>query len=154
MELRDPQDLDRGLCPIVSAIGEIGDKWILLILRESFIGARRFDEFQENLKVSKSVLANKLNKMLELSLLQKVSYKNPGERTRYEYQLTRKGKDLGKVVISLLNWGNTYLVEKGQETIVIADAKEQKPVSLEMVNSKGEKLRFRDTAIKVGRLKD
>ncbi|MEM6807326.1 MAG: helix-turn-helix domain-containing protein [Bacteroidota bacterium] len=152
MKLRDPQDLDRGLCPIVSAIGEIGDKWILLILRESFIGARRFDEFQANLNVSKSVLSNKLNKMLELSLLQKVSYKNPGERTRFEYRLTRKGKDLGKVVISLLNWGNTYLVEEGQETIVIADTQEQKPVSLEMVNSKGEKLRFRDTAIKVGRL--
>ncbi|MDW3652062.1 MAG: helix-turn-helix domain-containing protein [Bacteroidia bacterium] len=153
MDLREPKDLDRDLCPIVSAIGEIGDKWILLILRESFIGARRFDEFQENLKVSKSVLSNKLNKMLELELLQKVSYKNPNERTRYEYHLTRKGKDLGKVIISLLNWGNTYLVARGHETIVIADREELEPVGLELVNSKGDKLRLRDTAIKVGRLK-
>ncbi|MEM8892192.1 MAG: helix-turn-helix domain-containing protein [Bacteroidota bacterium] len=153
MELREPKDLDRDLCPIISAISEIGDKWILLILRESFIGARRFDEFQENLQVSKSVLSNKLNKMLELELLQKVSYKNPGERTRHEYRLTRKGKDLGKVIISLLNWGNTYLLEAGKETIVITDTEEFKPVGLELVNSKGDKLKLRETAIKVGRLK-
>ena len=153
MELREPKDLDRDLCPIVSAISEIGDKWILLILRESFIGARRFDEFQENLQVSKSVLSNKLNKMLDLELLQKVSYKNPGERTRHEYRLTRKGKDLGKVIISLLNWGNTYLLEEGKETIVITDTADYQPVGLELVNSKGDKLKLRDTAIKVGRLK-
>ncbi|MEL6251492.1 MAG: helix-turn-helix domain-containing protein [Bacteroidota bacterium] len=145
--------MDRNLCPIVSAISEIGDKWILLILRESFIGARRFDEFQENLQVSKSVLSNKLNKMLELELLQKVSYKNPGERTRHEYRLTRKGKDLGKVIISLLNWGNTYLLEEGRETIVITDTEDFEPVGLELVNSKGDKLKLRNTAIKVGRLK-
>ena len=131
-------------CPIIKAMDQIGDKWCMLILRECFLGSRRFDEFQHHLGISKSVLSAKLQKMVRQDLLKKVPYQNDGERTRHEYRITEKSRDFRKVLIGLLNWGNKYLVEEGEETMYIIDDQER-PVTLQVVNGAKEPVLYRNT---------
>ena len=153
MRTKELQDLGRMLCPIMKSVSEIGDKWILLILRECFIGYKRFDDFHTNLQVSKSVLTTKLNKMIDLGLLQKTEYKNEGERTRYEYRLTPKGKDLRIVIITLIEWGNAHLVNPKDDTLQVVDKVNRQPVEITLVSQSGEKLGMREVTLQVGQKK-
>tara|TARA_B110000027_G_C16095023_1_gene290368 strand:+ start:1024 stop:1485 length:462 start_codon:yes stop_codon:yes gene_type:complete len=133
-------NLNRLHCPITKSLQYVGDKWILLILREAFFGFTRFDQFQENLNISKSVLSNKLTKMLADGLLIKHSYKEGSNRKRFEYQLTKKGKGLSKVMIGLLEWGNDYVVQKGEKTIKVVEKNSGKASKIKLLNEGGEKI--------------
>ena len=123
---------------------EIGDKWSMLIMRECFLGSRRFEEFHEHLGISKSVLSTRLRKMIDQGMLKKVPYQNAGERTRYEYRLTSKSRDFRKVLIGLLNWANEFLVENGEDTMYVVDG-ENRPVTLEVVDGSLNSIKYRDT---------
>ena len=84
--------------------GGTDDEWTLLLLRNCFMGVRRFDDFQQQLGLTRHILANRLKKLVEEAVLEKIPY---GKSTsRFEYKLTHKGKDLYPVVLSLVNWGN------------------------------------------------
>jgi DNA-binding HxlR family transcriptional regulator len=94
-------------CSMARALGVIGDRWTLLILRESFLRVRRFDDFQARLGIGRPILTDRLQKLVEHFVLTKVAYQqNP---TRYEYCLTPKGLDLYPVVLSIVHWGDTHL---------------------------------------------
>ena len=136
--------IDRSSCPIMKAITEIGDKWILMLLREAFLGTQRFDDFCHNLSISKSVLSQKLQKMLDLKLLEKIAYQNEKERTRFEYKLTPKGKDAYKINLALLEWGNRYLVENEEKTIEVIDNNTQEKLQLILVNQSGDLVSQKD----------
>lgn len=151
MKIHDCNGLDRLSCPIMKAMTEIGDKWVLLLLREAFMGTKRFEQFRENLGISKSVLSTKLKMMQDKELLHKVDYQEEGARSRAEYILTEKGKDLLQVIVSLLNWGNQYLVKKGDPTFFIVDEFEKNPVTLSFMSSSGNQLRRRDLERVVGK---
>jgi DNA-binding HxlR family transcriptional regulator len=149
MEKLDTRDLNRTFCPVTKAMRELGDKWTLLIMRECFWGFKRFDDFQTNLNISKSVLTTKLNQMIEMDLLEKQSYKEKGKRTRHEYTFTQKGKDLTKIILSFLDWGNKYLVEAGETTIKVVDKTTQEDVKIEIVDNMGKPLKYRELEMKV-----
>ncbi|NNF35384.1 MAG: helix-turn-helix transcriptional regulator [Saprospiraceae bacterium] len=140
-------DLDifrKEYCPILKAMDQIGDKWSMLIMRECFLGTRRFEDFYDHLGISKSVLSGKLKKMVDQGLLKKTPYQNEGERTRYEYRLTQKSRDFRKVLIGLLSWSNKYLVEEGNETMYILDSNDN-PVHLEVVDDELNSVPLRET---------
>lgn len=85
----------------------IGDRWTLLILRESFLRVRRFDDFQARLGIGRPILADRLQKLVAHFVLVKMAYQqNP---VRYEYRLTPKGRDLYPVVMSIVHWGDVHL---------------------------------------------
>lgn len=130
MDQLQKNKLNRELCPVGKALKELGDKWVLLLLRELFYGFRRFEEFQETLKISRSVLSTKLNKMLADGLIEKRLYHIENERPRHEYHLTRKGKDLFKIIIALSEWGNQHLVKAGEYTATFVDIESKKNVQL------------------------
>lgn len=144
MKKRDPIDLDRQLCPVVKAMSQVGDKWTLLLLRESYLGFRRFDQFQKNLSISKSVLTEKLKRMVEFGLLEKKKYQAENTRTRYEYHLTQKGRDFSKVILALLEWGNTYLKDPDQPTLTIIDKTNQSNTRIALVNEEGDRVKWSD----------
>ncbi len=144
MKKRKPADLDRQLCPVVNAVKLIGDKWTLLILREMYLGFRKFDDFQKNLTISKSVLTVKLNRMLELGLLEKKEYQVEKQRSRYEYCLTDKGIDSSKVIIALLEWGNSYLVNPKNPSITTVEKGTFSATRLCMNNEQGEVVDWKD----------
>jgi DNA-binding HxlR family transcriptional regulator len=102
---------DRSRCSIAAALGVVGEKWSLLVLREAFLGVRRFADFQRILRVRKAVLTDRLTTLLGQGALTRVPYQVAGERQRYEYRLTAKGLDLYPALVALMQWGDRYQAE-------------------------------------------
>lgn len=104
------------LCPIARTLGVVGESWTLLILRNCFLGVRRFDEFQQQLGMTRHVLADRLKSLVQHGVLKKVPYgENAG---RYEYRLTDKGKALYPVILTLADWGNNWMFAEGEQPLI------------------------------------
>src|SRR5262245_65723404 len=86
-------------CSVARALEVLGDWWTLLVVREAFLGTRRFADFEEGLGISKNVLAQRLAHLVEHGVLARVDAGVHG--TRYEYELTPMGKDLVTVMTAL-----------------------------------------------------
>lgn len=96
-------------CSVARSLSILGDRWTLLVLRNAFLGMRRFDDFQTNLGVTRHVLADRLSRLVETGVFSKVPYQdNP---PRYEYRLTDMGRDLYPVLLALTAWGDKWLDE-------------------------------------------
>ena len=86
------------------------ERWTLLIIRDAFLGLRRFDQFQESLGIARNVLTGRLNWLVGEGILERVRY---SERPRrHEYQLTPKGRDLLLPLTAFRQWGDKYLSQK------------------------------------------
>jgi DNA-binding HxlR family transcriptional regulator len=85
----------------------VGERWTILILRESFFGVRRYGQFARNLNIPRPTLSLRLRKLVECGLLERIPYSTEPER--HEYRLTQAGRDLFPAVIALMRWGDTYL---------------------------------------------
>jgi DNA-binding HxlR family transcriptional regulator len=101
------EELDQQPCSLARTLSVVGDRWTLLVLRESFLGIRRFDEFEQRLGITRHVLADRLKKLVEAALLAKVAYQQ--RPLREEYRLTDKGRDLYPAVLALVNWGDRHM---------------------------------------------
>ena len=106
-------DLAQSNCSVARTIERVGEPWSLMILREMFLGSRRFDDLQRHTGASPHILSERLKQMCADGILQKRAYCD--HPRRYEYLLTAKGRDLWPVIIALRNWGETWL---GRETAV------------------------------------
>ena len=94
-------------CTIARAVAQVGDEWTLLIVREMFLGTRRFDDFLRLIGMSSHLLTRRLKKLEAEGVIRRAPY---SERPpRYEYQLTEKGLDLWAVIIALKQWGDRWL---------------------------------------------
>ena len=107
MEDRDTWTAER--CSVDAAIRLIGNRSAILILREAFYGTRRFDQFARRVGVSEPVAAAHLKELVAQGLLERSPYREPGQRTRYDYGLTAKGRDLFTSLVALMQWGDTWL---------------------------------------------
>ncbi|OMC41111.1 helix-turn-helix domain-containing protein [Mycobacterium sp. IS-1264] len=105
-DLRDSYTAEN--CSIKRALEVVGEKWTLLVMREAFYGARRFDQFQARIGCARNILSERLVTLTEAGLLQRVPYREPGQRERHEYRLTDKGLDLITAVIALMQWGDRW----------------------------------------------
>ncbi len=106
MRWRDIGDLT---CSVARALSVVGDRWTLLILRDAFLGVRRFEDFQSRLGTTRHRLADRLRKLVAHGVLERVPY---AERPpRFEYRLTEKGRDLYPVVVSLTRWGDRWMAD-------------------------------------------
>lgn len=103
------QEVGETPCSMARSLAILGDRWTLLILRNCFLGMRRFDEFQASLGVTRQVLADRLSRLVEAGALKKVPYQE--RPPRYEYRLTEMGHDLHPVLLALANWGDRWLDE-------------------------------------------
>ena len=101
------QDLDKEACSIARAVSVIGDRWTLLILRDCFLRIRRFDDFQSRLGVTRHVLTDRLRKLVQSGVLQRVAYQE--RPVRYEYRLTAKGLELYPLLMALVHWGDVHM---------------------------------------------
>jgi DNA-binding HxlR family transcriptional regulator len=103
------ETVDTGNCSVGRTLGVVGEKWSLLVLRESYNGLRRFDELRRHLGISDAVLSDRLHTLVAAGILDRRSYREPGQRTRTEYGVTDAGWDLQPVIIGLLQWGDRHL---------------------------------------------
>src|SRR5438270_4182828 len=104
------RDYEGQNCSIARALEVVGERWTLLIVRDAFLGLRRFDQFQDSLGIARNVLSDRLNRLVEEGILERVLYSERPER--YEYRLTAKGRELNIALTSLRQWGDKYLSEK------------------------------------------
>jgi DNA-binding HxlR family transcriptional regulator len=102
------RDYDGQNCSIARALEVVGERWTLLIVRDALVGVRRFEEFQDSLGVARNVLTDRLNRLVDEEILERVPY---SER-RFEYLLTKKGRDLNIALAGLRQWGDKYISEK------------------------------------------
>jgi DNA-binding HxlR family transcriptional regulator len=103
-------------CSIARTLELIGERWTILILRESFLGTRRFDDFQRALGVARNVLQTRLERLVDAGVLSRVQYQE--RPARYEYRLTRKGVDLWPTIVALLKWGDKYAAPGGAPVVL------------------------------------
>lgn len=87
------------------ALQLIGTHSAMVLLREAFFGARRFDDLARHAGVTEQIAAKRLRQLVDAGLLEKQPYRQPGQRTRYEYVLTERGRNLYPVLISLIEFG-------------------------------------------------
>ncbi|NUR08823.1 MAG: helix-turn-helix transcriptional regulator [Nocardioidaceae bacterium] len=104
MALRSDWSADS--CPIARSVDVVGDPWVLLVLREAFEGATRFEEFRA-LGIADNVLSRRLAGMVEAGLLERATY-DGGNRPRHRYLLTGAGADLLPVLHALALWGERH----------------------------------------------
>jgi DNA-binding HxlR family transcriptional regulator len=129
-------NLDRQRCSIVGALDAIGDTWSVLVLRQLFFGVHRFNEIQDGLGISRSVLADRLNRLVELGVIKTVPYQEPGHRVRNEYRMTRKGVGLLPLMVALMQWGDEH-VNAGNAPVALYDRTSGEPVKLELRTDSG-----------------
>ena len=93
-------------CSIAGALEVVGERWSLLIVRDVFLGLRRFDQMQADLGIARNVLQARLSKLIDEGVLERRLYQE--RPPRYEYRLTEKGLDLWPTVVALMQWGDRY----------------------------------------------
>jgi|SRR5271154_733863 len=104
-------------CSIAGALEVVGERWSLLIIRNVFLGLRRFDEMQEQLGIARNVLQTRLTRLVEQGVLEKRLYRE--RPPRYEYRLTEKGLDLWPAMVALMRWGDAHAAPEAGPPIVL-----------------------------------
>ncbi len=98
---------ERSPCPVSCTLDIVGDKWTLLVVRDLFKGKKTYGEFLDSAEnIRTNILADRLKRLLDHGIIAKVPYQN--NPVRYEYSLTAKGRDLGTVLKSIVQWGKKY----------------------------------------------
>src|SRR6185436_14391532 len=96
-------------CTISRTMEILGDKWTFHVLRELFVGVRRFEDIRTRAGVPRQVLTDRLAALIERGLIRRHPYRLPGQRERYEYRLTQAGLDLYPVLVEMIQWGDQCL---------------------------------------------
>lgn len=99
-------DLAAEPCSVARSVAVIGDRWTLLILRDCFLGVRRFEAFQSRLGISRTIIADRLKLLVDEGVLSKSPYQD--HPARFEYRLTPKGLDLYPVIMAVVAWGDRH----------------------------------------------
>jgi DNA-binding HxlR family transcriptional regulator len=123
------RDYEGQNCSVARALEVVGERWTLLIVRDVYLGLRRFDELQQNLGIARNVLADRLSRLVEEGVLERVPYSERPER--FEYRLTRKGRDLNIALSGLRQWGDKYLSHNPPR--VLRRKSDRKPVVAALV---------------------
>lgn len=100
-------------CSVARTVDILGDWWTPMVVRAAFLGARRFEQFTDQLGIPRNVLTERLARLVDEGILTKVAYQE--RPLRHEYLLTDKGVGLYPVIVSLLEWGNRWLDWDGDE---------------------------------------
>jgi DNA-binding HxlR family transcriptional regulator len=89
----------------------------MLVIRDAFLGLRRFDDFQRDLGIARNVLTDRLARLVDEGILERHRYQEKPER--FEYRLTEKGVDLWPVLVSLMKWGDRYAAPDGPPMLIL-----------------------------------
>jgi DNA-binding HxlR family transcriptional regulator len=140
------RDYEGQNCSVARALELVGERWTLLIVRDAFLGLRRFEQFQESLGIARNVLTDRLNRLVEEGILERVRYSERPER--YEYRLTPMGRDLNVALAGLRQWGDKYLSEKPPR--VLRRKADKKPVVAALVPKGVDVLRANEVELVPG----
>jgi DNA-binding HxlR family transcriptional regulator len=97
-------------CSIARSLEVIGEWWTLLIIRDAFLGVTRFNDFQHRLGIAPNILTARLDTLLGAGILERRTYEEA--RDRGDYVLTKKGRALGPVLVTLRQWGDDWMIDE------------------------------------------
>lgn len=135
-------------CSLARTVDIVGDKWALLILRDAFYGIRSFSAFQNSLGVAKTVLSDRLQRLVGGGILEKTRVRDGIDR--FEYRLSSAGQELFPLIVVLVQWGDRFVFGEGHGPMAILDRTSGQPVRGVVVQSRiGEQLSARDVTLKL-----
>jgi DNA-binding HxlR family transcriptional regulator len=105
-------------CPIARSLERVGAWWSILILRDAFLSATRFEQFRKSLPIAATSLTRRLRALVEAGMLERRRYSERPPRD--EYVLTDRGRDFRPVLWSLLAWGNRHFTPEGVSVVIVA----------------------------------
>lgn len=115
-------------CPLSRAYDAIGDWWSLLIVTRIVMrGLHRFCEIQADLGMARNILTNRLKKLVDERILEKVPAADGS--AYHEYAATAKGRDLYVVMVAMLQWGEKYFFDDEQVQYTLVDARHHQPIA-------------------------
>jgi DNA-binding HxlR family transcriptional regulator len=114
-------------CSIARALEQIGEWWTFLILREAFMGTRRFDKFQRHLGIARNILSVRLKKLVARGILER-RVATEGAR-RVEYRLTEKGRELFPVMMALRQWGDRWVIGAERAPVIVVERESSEPIA-------------------------
>lgn len=124
-------------CPIARSLAVVGEKWALLIIRDALAGATRFADFRASLGIAPDMLADRLGKLVDHGILERRSYRSPGERARDEYVITGIGRELAPALAALAGWGMAHLPAAESSPFRFVDAASGSPARAGFVGADG-----------------
>lgn len=124
-------------CSIARTLEVLGEKWTLLILRESFYGATRFEQFHRVLQCPRNLLSGRLALLVEEGILERSEYREPGSRARMEYRLTDKGHELMHILLAFMQWGDRHKADPEGPPVVARHAACGRDLHVTFACSKG-----------------
>lgn len=120
-------------CPVARALEVIGDRWVLMIIRDAFDDVRRFSDFQKRLGLAKNILAARLKLLVETGVFA-VQPASDGSAYK-EYVLTEMGRSVFPIVVGMRQWGERFLFSNGESHSVLVDNALSQPVEVLVVRS-------------------
>ena len=105
------------LCSVAKTLEVVGERWTFLILREAFLGVRRFDHIQGDLGIARNILSDRLGKLVDHGILERRQYQE--RPARFEYRLTEKGIDLYPTIVTMMTWGDKHLATSGPPVTLV-----------------------------------
>jgi DNA-binding HxlR family transcriptional regulator len=124
----------------------IGDKWTLLILREAFYGVQRYDDMLQDTGAPRSMLTDRLNRLVNAGILRRHPYQEKGNRVRQAYKLTQMGASLAHTMMALTQWGETYVAKK-DAPVGLIERRTGQPLRVEFVGTDGQTVQREDAAL-------
>ncbi len=133
-------------CSLANTLNLIGEWWVILILREAIYGSRRFEDFQKQLGIARNILTDRLKKLCDSGILERIPVKEGGKRQ--EYKITKMGRDLYPALITLTQWGDRWLCPpEGVPMKLIEGATGEEIADIAIYSKDGRKLHQRDLAM-------
>jgi len=130
-------------CNLARGFELIGDRWTLLILRSALYEVRRFDDFQADLDIPRSVLSNRLAGLVESGIMERREYREDGQRARIEYPLTGMGQALRLPFIAMTQWGDQWLGD-GQAPLTPRSKASGQKLTAALVDERGRAAKSSD----------
>lgn len=124
---------DGQVCSIARSLEIVGERWTLLIMRDVFLGRRRFDDIRQSLGVAPNVLSDRLNRLVDEGILERVRYSTRPDR--FEYRPTPRSAGLRLALLALMQWGDENLVD--QPPRLAQRAEDEAPVRVALVGPDG-----------------
>jgi len=100
---------DDQVCSVARTLEVLGERWTLLIVRDALLGLTRFDDFRQSLGLARNVLSERLKRLVDAGVLERVEYQQRPSRS--EYRLTARGRELALPVVALMHWGDRHLAD-------------------------------------------
>ncbi len=135
-------------CSVAQCLEVVGEWWSMLIVRDAFLGVTRFDRFQERLGISRNVLNQRLARLVDQGIMEKVPYS--ARPVRYDYRLTEKGRDLWPVLTAMRQWGDRHAAPYGPPLQVVHRSCGRPSQAVYVCSECGEPLDSREVRVEQG----